>query len=440
MNQSPFKETIQPEDFTVIATAKDYKQQLISAILSAKQRICIVALYLENDEAGAEIVQALQQAKLANPNLAINVLVDYHRASRGLIGEKNATSNRSWYQALQQQNAIIPFYGAVIKPRELLGVLHLKGIVIDDCLLYSGASINNIYLHHQDKYRLDRYFKIRSKALANNFYDFIEQVFLSSGNAVNLLSDDKPSKQQLKTLSAHTKKFIKQAQAQLLSQTIGTEGNITLTPLAGLGKRGNQLNQKICQLVREAQHSIRLYTPYFNMPRPLVKLLIKALKRGVKVEIVVGDKTANDFYISPDKPFNFVGIVPYVYETLLVRFIKRYQSFVSNGTLTIKLWKHQHNSFHLKGVAVDNKSTLLTGSNLNPRAWGLDAENGIEVVDEQGLLVSQFETEHQQIIQHTTQLNHFNELDSIKDYPEKPRKLIKRLRLATIDRLLKRLL
>ena len=46
------------------------------------------------------------------------------------------------------------FFGVPINTREVFGVLHIKGFVFDDTVLYSGASINNVYLQQQDKYRL----------------------------------------------------------------------------------------------------------------------------------------------------------------------------------------------------------------------------------------------------------------------------------------------
>ncbi|MBE8568159.1 CDP-diacylglycerol--serine O-phosphatidyltransferase, partial [Vibrio sp. OPT46] len=49
--------------------------------------------------------------------------------------------------------------------------------------------------------------------------------------------------------------------------------------------------------------------------------------------------------------------------------------------LSIHLWKHDNNSFHLKGIWVDKRYMLLTGNNLNPRAWSLDLENGLLIQD-----------------------------------------------------------
>lgn len=38
------------------------------------------------------------------------------------------------------------------------------------------------------------------------------------------------------------------------------------------------------------------------------------------MEIIVGDKTANDFYIPEDQPFKIIGALPYLYEINLRRF------------------------------------------------------------------------------------------------------------------------
>ena len=58
------------------------------------------------------------------------------------------------------------------------------------------------------------------------------------------------------------------------------------------------------------------------------------LQRKVKVTIVVGDKTANDFYIPPCEQFKTVGGLPYLYEINLRRFANRYQNYIDNGQST----------------------------------------------------------------------------------------------------------
>ena len=121
--------------------------------------------------------------------------------------------------------------------------------------------------------------------------------------------------------------------------------------------------------------------PYFNLPALLVRNIIYLLRQGKQVEIIVGDKTANDFYIPEDQPFKIIGALPYLYEINLRRFLSRLQRYVDTGQLIVRLWKDGDNSYHLKGMWVDEEWQLVTGNNLNPRAWRLDLENAILIHD-----------------------------------------------------------
>jgi CDP-diacylglycerol--serine O-phosphatidyltransferase len=193
-------------------------------------------------------------------------------------------------------------------------------------------------------------------------------------------------------------------------------------------------------MIQKSKNELVIFTPYFNLPKVINRDLIKALRRGVKVTITVGDKTANDFYIAESEKFSTIGIIPYIYEILLVRFVKRWRKYIEKGLLEVRLWKDETNSFHLKGLISDNRYHLITGSNINPRAWALDLENGLLIDDKKGLLIDRVEQELETIYKNTTIVSGASQLETIKQYPAKPQKLLKRLRLAQIDRLLKRLL
>ena len=164
-----------PDAIEVLSGAAEYRRCLLEKISQATQRIYIVALYLQQDEAGQEIYDALHAAKAARPGLDIVVVVDSLRAQRGLIGAGKQPGNSAWYQAMTQSHSTeVPVYGVPVQTRELFGVLHLKGFVIDDSVLYSGASLNNVYLHKFDKYRYDRYHLIHNKALADSMQHLVE--------------------------------------------------------------------------------------------------------------------------------------------------------------------------------------------------------------------------------------------------------------------------
>ncbi|XPF92774.1 CDP-diacylglycerol--serine O-phosphatidyltransferase [Colwellia sp. RE-S-Sl-9] len=424
-------------DIQAFFSAKQYKQALLDLIIRAKRRIYITALYLQDDEAGREVLHALYKAKSINPKLEVKVFVDFHRAQRGLIGEKGSLGNRSLYLKLAEQYTnTIDIYGVPVKSKELLGVLHLKGMVFDDAVFYTGASINNIYLHQDEKYRLDRYYLINAKPLANSFCDYLDFSFIESDlcpllNRGEITTYSKQNVAKLKSLIKRSSYRLSQCK---------TRQNVIIKPLVACGPLRNGLNRKIRRMIQKSQSSLLIFTPYFNLPKPLKKDIINALKRGVKITLVIGDKTANDFYIPEEKNFTTIGIVPYLYEMLLLRFVKRWQKFIDVDLLTVRLWKHESNSFHLKGIVSDERYHLLTGNNLNPRAWSLDLENGLFLDDENKTLMLDLKKETELIFEHTQILNHYSELDQIADYAKKPKKLIKKIRLTQIHRLLKKFL
>lgn len=428
------------EKVEFLADSRAFKTRILQLIHSAKSRIYLTALYFEKDEAGQEILAALYQAKQANPALEIKILVDWHRAQRGRIGEEAASSNADWYaqkKAEYNLEQAIEFWGVPINTREVFGVLHLKGFVFDDTLLYSGASINNVYLQQFDRYRYDRYHAIENKTLTDSFVDLINQHILTHA-AVNRLDDENRKKTiEIRPLIREFRKHLSQQQYQFAGQAQGDE--LSLCPIMGLRKK-NLLNKTIEALFYQVQEKLTICTPYFNFPRSLRSRIEWLLEQGKQVEIVVGDKTANDFFTPPEEKFTMASALPYLYEKNLRAFAKRFDRFIQNKQLTIRLWKDGENSYHLKGVWIDNRYILLTGNNLNPRAWSLDAENAVLIFDPKAELQIKAEAEQAQIRQHTTVLSHYSDLEQLKDYPEAVRKLLKKFGRVKLDKIVKMLL
>ena len=138
-------------DVEFLAGAPQFKQTIIELIRRAKTRIYVTALYWQLDEAGQEILNEIYQAKAANPNLEIKILVDWHRAQRNLLGAAKSQTNADWYEEQRQLHGNDKmFFGVPVNTREVFGVLHIKGFVFDDIVLYSGASINNVYLQQKE--------------------------------------------------------------------------------------------------------------------------------------------------------------------------------------------------------------------------------------------------------------------------------------------------
>jgi CDP-diacylglycerol---serine O-phosphatidyltransferase len=420
-----------------LLTPECFRRELLARIGTAKHAITLAALYLEDDEAGREVLQALLDAKAANPELDVKVLVDFHRARRGLIGHKGDSGNYLMYRrANAEASHPIEILGVPVKSREFMGVLHLKGFIIDDAVIFSGASLNNVYLQQGDRYRFDRYHLFESKTLADSMRAMI-MAHIASDPAVSSLTqapeaEQLPSKQQVRSFKL-----------RLTHAAYEFEGVVKgnrVTPIVGLGRKHNQLNKAVIALVDESTDALFICTPYFNPPYALIRALSRHLKNGKKLDIVVGDKTANDFYIPPEQDFSTIGALPYLYEQSLRQFAKRQQWAIDKGQLNIHLWQHDRNSFHLKGISADGKRHLITGSNLNPRAWALDLENGILVQDEIGVWKQKFEQEQAHILEHTQRLYHYSQIEGLQNYPAPVKKIMNRIRRLKADFLLRRIL
>ena len=427
-------------NYNILERPAHFRQRMLELIAQAKNRIMMTVLYLQDDEAGKEILEALYKAQERNPKLHICIYVDFHRAQRGLIGQEQSLGNSALYYKMAENSPHPPaIYGVPVKRREIFGVMHLKGCVFDDTVLYSGASINDVYLDKNGRYRLDRYHEIQSQELADTLCSYTTSAF-----HINFAVQDF-SQGKVKSAKEISEE-IRQLQHHLTKTQYTFKNNrlhndeVGITPLVGLGKKGNILNKTVLWLLSSAKNNLFICTPYFNPPKILQQALEAALMRGVKITLVVGDKVANDFYLKPEEKFSPIGAVPYIYEQNLRAFIIKFQNLIEKGQLKVMLWKNGSNTYHLKGIFADRSLALITGNNLNPRAWSLDLENGLLVHDPHHLMQEKFGHEQQYILKHTTQIMSEKDLDDFSQYPEQVRKLLTKVKRFKASIFIKQLL
>lgn len=417
-----------------------FRRTLLDDIARATRRILVVALYLQDDEGGREVLDALYAAHAKHPALQISVFVDWHRAQRGLIGKQKSEGNAGMYREYAARlGPGVAIYGVPVQNRELFGVLHLKGIVIDDVVLYSGASINDVYLEKNDRYRLDRYHRLQHRELADVMADFLRKQFIESEAVCRLNVPQVPSTRSLYPAIRTFRQDLDQAGYDVPHEALG-DADVAVTPLLGFGRADNLLNDVLLALLRGTRRRVILLTPYFNLPRPVRAVLGQLLRRGCEINIMVGDKTANDFYIPPSQPFRTIGLLPYLYENNLRRFARAHRRQIASGQLNVYLWRDGDNSYHLKGLFLDDDVAVITGNNFNPRAWALDLENGLLLRDPAHLLKDKHEAEWTALKRHSTRLSEDFMLDSPRSYPADVRKNLKRLNRTRLDRLVNRIM
>ena len=423
-----------------LADAAAFRRTLLELIAAATRRIVIVTLYLQDDDGGREVLDALYAAKARRPELEIAVFVDWHRAQRGLIGKQKSEGNAGMYREYAERlGPGVEIYGVPVQNRELFGVLHLKGFVIDDAVLYSGASLNDVYLVRHGRYRLDRYHLLRHRGLANAMAAFVQRHFVDSEAVRRLNVAQVPATRTLQPAIREFRQDLQGAGYDVPREILG-QGDVAVTPLLGFGRSDNTLNDALLALLRGTRDQVILLTPYFNLPKPVRVVLGQLLRRGCEIHLMVGDKTANDFYISPGQPFKTIGLLPYLYENNLRRFARTHRRQIDSGQLNIHLWRDGDNSYHLKGLFIDDDVAVLTGNNLNPRAWALDLENGLVLRDPARLLHAKHQTEWAALKRHATRLSDYHALESPRHYPAEVRKQLKRLNRTRLDRLVNRLL
>jgi CDP-diacylglycerol--serine O-phosphatidyltransferase len=438
-SSSPFGIPLRPEDLEALLTPERFLEALHQGIAQARIRITLAALYLQDDTAGRDVLEALHQAKRLRPELDVRVVVDWHRARRGRIGEASSEGNAGFYREVAQRlGEGVPVFGVPIQTRELMGVFHLKGFIFDDTVLYSGASINDVYTARLGPYRLDRYHLIHSARLANTMDAFITDLLVTDPAVTRLDLPVTPipfgRNAKIRRLRGALRK------ATYLFPSPLEEPALAVTPLVGLGSRDNGLNRALVELVGSAQQSLVILTPYFNLPRVLRSSVRGLLQRGVEVRIVLGAKEANDFYIPSPEAFTTIGLLPYLYEANLRRFARAHQAAIDANLLHIHLWQDGANTFHAKGMFVDGHTSVLTGNNLNPRAWALDLENALVITDREEQLRARHSLELEHLLLHAPRLAHYKALQAVADYPLEVQPLMRSLKWVRADRLLNRVL
>lgn len=110
--------------------------------------------------------------------------------------------------------------------------------------------------------------------------------------------------------------------------------------------------------IENARDSIKLINPYFTLNRKLIKAFKRAVKRGVKVEILLSERS--DIPLTPDCGFY-------------------------NAHLLMKagcqVWIYQPGFHHTKVIMVDGKFCTVGSANLNARSLRWDREENAVIID-----------------------------------------------------------
>ena len=145
----------------------------------------------------------------------------------------------------------------------------------------------------------------------------------------------------------------------LKPDTTATAGHKTV----GIINREPRISNKIIRqfymkAIENARDSIKLVNPYLTLNNKLKKALRDAVKRGVKVEVMVSAKS--DIPLTPDCVFYNV------------------HRLMKHG---VDVWIYRPGFHHTKIIMVDGKYCTVGSSNLNSRSLRFDYEENAVIID-----------------------------------------------------------
>lgn len=223
---------------------------------------------------------------------------------------------------------------------------HRKIVVIDGAVAYTGGmNVADYYLNGTEQVGEWRDMHCR---IVGSAVDELQRIFIRIWNKVTKekIEGDKYFSQPNKFIG-------------LKPDTTSTSGR----KLIGIINREPRKTADIIrtfyeEAINSAHDSIKIVNPYFTLNRKLKKALKNAIKRGVKVEIMISQKS--DIPLTPDCVF-------YNAHKLMKR--------------GADIWVYQPGFHHTKIIMVDGRFCTVGSANLNARSLRWDYEENAVILD-----------------------------------------------------------
>ena len=226
---------------------------------------------------------------------------------------------------------------------------HRKIVVIDGQIAYTGG------MNVADYY-------IKGTKVVGEWHDMHCRI---DGSEVNTLQKiflkmwNKVSGQNI-----HGAEYYRAAKKEYLVENLKPDTTATAYhKMVGIINREPHISKDIIRYfyvnaINDAQDSIKLISPYFTLSRKLKKALKNAVKRGVKVEIMLS--TRSDIPLTPDCGF---------YNA---------HKLMKEGC---NIWMYTPGFHHTKIIMVDGRFCTVGSANLNARSLRWDYEENAVIID-----------------------------------------------------------
>ncbi|MCK6258809.1 cardiolipin synthase [Fictibacillus sp. KIGAM418] len=302
-------------ELTLFIDGRELYTRYFADIRNAKKSLEIQFYTVCDDKICNEFLNILRQK--AKEGLTVRLLLDYY-------GSKNV--KKAGIKLCRDEGVKVAFSNKPRLPYLLFTSLthnHRKISVIDGTIGYIGGfNLGEEYLGNNPKlgYWRDYHLKVQGKSvddLRNQFY-----------RDWNVATQEK--------------------------QTYLPQENVTLT--GGIehhfeGTNGAHLQDIFLALVKHAKKELYICTPYFIPGKELTDELIKAIKRGVNVKILVPFQA--DYPLVKEAAFRYYGLL------------------LPHGC---KIYRFYQGFYHSKVIVVDDELCNIGSGNFNKRSFYLNDE------------------------------------------------------------------
>ncbi len=332
----------------LLRNGTEYFPALVTAIAQAKQTIYLQTYIFEVDAAGIQIADALKVA--AQRDVTVRVLLDG-------FGCKDMPAD--FVKALKKAGVQILFYRPKISPwtfkKNRLRRLHRKVVVIDEQIGFVGGIniIDDNNVPNDMPPRLDYAVRVEG-ALLPSMLASVQKLWrrIKLTHLQALSNDAKP--------------------------TINAKSSIKKGVNAAFVLRDNLLHRRDIEnaylsAINAAKSEIMIANAYFVPGRRFRQALLKAAKRGVKIELVLQGRMEY-----------FLMFATHAF----------YSVFLKSG---IAIFEYRKSYMHCKVAVIDNSWATVGSSNIDPFSMLLAREANIVVQDT--VFASELRTEIRQSIQ-----------------------------------------
>jgi cardiolipin synthase len=300
---------------------------MLAAIGAAKRSVNLSTYILDRDAVGSRMISALCAAAVRG--VEVRVLVDGLGTSRSAIAMA-----RKLRGAGAMLSIFHPLFGLWVRRPSINMRNHRKLLIIDGRTGFTGG-INISSRHFLTPWKKvepirDIHFRVTGPVLVHMQAVFAEDWYASKGE---LLDSDE---------------FLTQPEAR---------GDALVRAVAsGPDEDLEKIYQLILGALRTATDHVLIMTPYFIPDRALIQALCSAVLAGVKVEIMLPEKS--------DHPLVQGASMSYIPE------------LIENG---VKVLLIPPPFVHSKLMVVDGAWSLIGSANIDPRSFRLNFEFDLEV-------------------------------------------------------------